>query len=267
MLLLFATAPAFSQGAGEANVGVDIQPTAFKFSAKQGETVVQPVTISNNQAVSVQLSFYLGDWLRDSTGNHKYFPPGTLPISCANWVKLSRNFLEIPPHSKGTFDLTLSMPDSAAAVEAMRWAMLFVEFVQETEAPVASGNQRITTTVRKQRIGLHIYEEPPTLTEKAFHMTSFHVLDSVKNIYRMSCINNGKTPISCKPMLQLTPLDASSDNIKIDGREFPMFPGQKRIVDIAVPEHTPKGRYNVMALLDAGEDLPLEAAQAEIFVR
>lgn len=245
-------------------VGVAIKPTVFNFNADRGQTVVQNVSVINSQAVPVQLKFYLGDWQRDSLGDHQYFEAGKLKNSCANWVKLSRTFMEVAPNSTASFDMTITIPDSADAVAAMRWAMLFVEYVQETTAPKATGNQVATNMVRKQRIGLHIYETPPAVSGRDFKMLAFQTIEKPKNTYRMTCQNTGNLQLHCKPYLELTALSEEGKTIHIDAKEFPMFPGQKRIIDITVPETTPKGKYNVIAAIDAGEDIPLEAAQAEI---
>ena len=43
------------------------------------------------------------------------------------------------------------------------------------------------------------------------------------------------------------------------------MPGQKRRVDLKIPGDMPKGKYQVVAMVDAGDDdVPLAAAQKEI---
>ncbi|MEO6833069.1 MAG: hypothetical protein ABI378_11160, partial [Chitinophagaceae bacterium] len=153
--LFFFVHAAFSQtnppqAPGKEELGIDIKPTLFSFTLDKGEKGVKTVTIANGKTLPIQLAFYLGDWIRDSLGEHKYFPAGSQAKSCAPWVKLSRAFIEVPANGTASFDMTLTVPDSAKAVESMRWAMLFVEFVSETKAPKVTGNQVATNMIRKQ---------------------------------------------------------------------------------------------------------------------
>ncbi len=269
--LLLSANPLFSQTGNSTNLpgkemGIDIRPVSFDFHLERGKQSVKTITITNSQDLPAQLNFYLGDWVRDTLGDHIYYPAGTLAKSCAAWTKLSRTFVEVPPKGSMTFDLTLSVPDSAGAEEAMRWSMLFVEAVDETKLQKASGNQIATNVVRKQRIGLHIYQTPPALTEKAIKMISFQTVASEKNGYRITCENTGALQVHCKTYLELAALDESNKVYKVPGKEFPIFPGQRRMVYFTIPPDIPKGRFNVLAAVDAGEDVPLEAAQAEITI-
>jgi hypothetical protein len=269
LLFLFCSALSFGQTGAETekkDVGMDIQPSVFQFNAGRGERVVQNISISNSQSVPVQLKFYLSDWRRDTSGGHQYFVPGTLPTSCAQWIKLSRTFVEVPAKGAVKFDVTLEMPDSAKAVEVMRWAMLFVEFVEETKAPQIGGKEIASNLVRKQRIGLHMYQIPPGMNEKELKMLSFEPVATKKNVYRIACQNTGDLQIVAKPYLELTSLEEGAKPVKIESAEFPMFPGQRRVVDITIPQETPKGKYNVIAAIDGGEDIPIEAAQSEISI-
>jgi len=43
-----------------------------------------------------------------------------------------------------------------------------------------------------------------------------------------------------------------------------MFPGNKRVVYLKIPNEVPKGKYLLIASIDGGEDVPLEVTQKEI---
>ena len=248
-------------------VGMTIKPTLFDFQAGKGQKIVAPVTVTNSQDQPMQIKLYLGDWVRDSLGDHIYSLPGTLPVSCAGWIKLSDEFVEVPPHGQRTFDLTMSTPDSENVLKSMRWAMLFVEFAEEKTIPKTSQPGINTVVVKRQRIGLHIYQTPPNLTRKEVKLLSFNQLKGQKSVYRLTFQNTGDLQLNCKSYMELTSLDEQSVTNKVESSGIPVFPGQRRVIDITLPERVGKGKYNVIAAVDAGEDVPLEAAQEEIEVK
>jgi hypothetical protein len=252
---------------GDQSMGVDIQPTSFSFSATKGEAQVRTVTINNKQDAAIQLRFYLGDWVRDSFGRHSYHPAGTLPSSCSKWLTISKEFVELAPHTSTTFDLTITVPDNEEAIKEMKWAMLFSEPVSETAAPKADPKEVTTIIERRQRLGLHVYQLPPSITAKDMRVTALQNVINIPNTYRIICQNTGSTQIVCKPYLELTAMTEEGKVSKIQADEFPMFPGQVRVVDITIPKSQPKGKYSMIAAIDAGEDIPLGAAQAEIEVK
>jgi hypothetical protein len=57
---------------------------------------------------------------------------------------------------------------------------------------------------------------------------------------------------------------ATGQKTKLPHYDFPMFPGHTRHVYFKIPADLPKGKYSILGVLDAGEDLPLEAVQKEI---
>lgn len=265
LLLLVLVSCAYAQiGQG---LGVDIQPTSFSFSATKGETQVRTVTISNNEETTLQLKFYLGDWVRDSFGHHSYHPINTLPSSCSKWITISKEFVELAPHTSTTLDLTMTVPDNEEAIKEMKWAMLFSEPAKETEAPKAGAKEILTVTERRQRLGLHVYQVPPNVTLKDMRVIGLQNVINIPNTYRIICQNTGATQIVCKPYLELTAMTEEGKVSKISADEFPMFPRQIRVVDITIPKSQAKGKYSMIAAIDAGEDIPLGAAQAEIEVK
>jgi hypothetical protein len=256
-----------ASGGGGSDLGIAIRPATFDFHLHKGESAVTNVMVTNSQNKPMQIKLSLGDWVRDSAGNHNYFDAGVLPRSCARWVKLSQSFVEIPANSTSDFALTITAPDSASVDSAMRWAMLFVDFAEERTIPKSTQAGVTTVMVKKQRLGLHIYQTPPSLHTKNLKMIDFKPVAGKKNTYRISVKNTGDVQIGCKAYLELTSLSESGGGRRIEAEPFPMFPDQYRIVDIVIPDDVAKGKYNVIAVADAGEDVPLQAVQDEIEVK
>lgn len=245
------------------NLGV--HPTILEFKLAGGQTESQAIHLSNGQDKKVQFRLYLNDWLRDSLGGHQYFRADTLPQSCSRWISLDKNFVELEPGKATDVTVKLSLPDSATVSDQMKWSMLFIETVEEQNAAESKGTSAAVRNLL--RIGVHVYQTPPTLTEK-----QIKVLDVAKfpgdtsNVYYVICQNTGKVMVDCRSYIELASL-ADGKKIKLEAGEFPLFPGQKRYVPFEFPRNLAKGKYSALGVLDAGEDVSLEAVEKEIEIR
>ncbi|RYZ31306.1 MAG: hypothetical protein EOP49_39190 [Sphingobacteriales bacterium] len=266
-MAVLMTTMALAQAPSEAANNITINPSQFSFSTGRNDRSVQNVTITNQGNKPMQIKLYLGDWLRDSLGNHAYFEPGTITASCSPWLSLSQSFVEVPANGSASFTLTLATPDADSVEQRMRWSMLFVELAEEKSLPSEQGKGVRTVMAKKQRFGLHVYHNPTAVTRKEMRMVDFRPVDAAKRLYRVTLKNTGATQLSCQTYVELTSLTDADNVRKIDGDNFPMFPGQTRQVDIVLPKDVVAGKYNVMAAADAGEDVPLEAAQQELDIQ
>ncbi|MCB0698072.1 MAG: hypothetical protein KDC07_11950, partial [Chitinophagaceae bacterium] len=115
------------------------------------------------------------------------------------------------------------------------------------------------------RVGVHIYQTPPGLSEKSIKVIDLVPNKEIPNTYDLVCKNTGDVMIECKAYLQLAA--ANGEETKLDFIEFPMFPGQKRYVTFELPKNLPDGKYNALGVLDAGEDIPLEAVESSVEVK
>lgn len=257
LFFLFFSINSFSQG------GFLVKPSKVEFHLGKGQTATAAINVSNKLNEAKQFKIYFGDWLRDSVGGHRYMNPGSNGFSCAGWLKADQEFIEVKPGEVKVINLKLTLPDSAGAVDQMRWAMLFIETVDEQKAPaVSKGLQAMVQ--QTLRMGIHVYQTPPSLINKDVRMLSFDSIAGV-NSYRIECQNTGDLQLECKSYLELVNLE-SGVKTKLDYPEFPMFPRQKRLLDFTLPSTLPKGKYQVLAAVDAGEDVPLEAAEKIISI-
>lgn len=243
------------------NVGV--YPTTVDFRLAGGQSEAQTINISNSSSNPVQLRVYLNDWLRDSTGGHIYAEPATMDRSCARWLNIDKNFIELKPGETTQLTLQMSVPAGDAKASKMTWAMLFIETIEEN---VARNDQNAQATVKNLiRVGVHVYQTPPGATTKGIKVLDLKPNPTMPNTYDLVCENTGDVMIECKAHLELA--GEKGEQTKLDFIEFPMFPGQKRYVSFELPKNMPDGKYNAIGILDAGEDLALEAVESTVEVR
>ncbi|MCW3073751.1 MAG: hypothetical protein JWP69_820 [Flaviaesturariibacter sp.] len=241
-----------------------IQPGTISFNVDPGKTQTQVVRITNASNKKLAFQAYLNDWLRDSTGGHSYFRPDTLKRSCATWVTLSRNFIEIQPNQTEEILVTLNGPADQAQFEQAKWAMLFIQSVEEQET--AKSSKELKTQVKEIiRVGVHLYQTPNNITKSAAQALSLRPAKD-KGTYEFVVANAGDIMLQCKATLTLTNTQ-NGEEIKLDRVEFPMFPDGKRIVRFAIPEKIAKGKYSALAVLDIGEDQELQAIEKSIEIK
>jgi P pilus assembly chaperone PapD len=243
------------------NLGV--YPTALAFSLSKGNSESQVVNITNGSDKKMQFRLYLNDWIRDTLGGHEYYDPNTISRSCSRWVTLNKNFIELEPGKSTQVTIKLTIPDSAIADE-MKWSMLFVETVEEN---TAQASKNATAAVQNLlRIGIHIYQTPPSLTDKQIKAFDLKPMAGAEKKYQLLCQNTGNVMIQCKSYLELASV-VDGQKIKLEPIDFPMFPQQKRYVTFELPANIQKGKYSALAVLDGGEDISLEAVEGTIEVK
>jgi len=245
---------------------VSIQPSILDFHLGPKGVQAQPISITNLSDHKIAFRAYLADWLRDSTGNHQYFKPDTLKRSCASWVHLNKNFIEIEPGKTGELLVQLQAPADTTSFRQMKWAMLFLQSTDEQDA-ASRANKAMQTQVKELlRIGIHVYQTPPLLTKHQAKAISFLPLDAEKNSYQMTMQNTGDVMLQCKSYIELTNI-ANGKEYKLEKVEFPVFPDGVRKIKFNIPDTVPAGKYSALSILDIGEDMPLEAIEKTIEIK
>jgi len=244
---------------------ISIQPSILEFHVMPGVTESQVIRISNNSDAKVSFQAYLADWLRDSTGAHHYYKPDTLDRSCAAWMSTDKNFIEVDPGKSAELLVRLKAPLDINLVKQMKWAMLFLQSAEEQDSADRKNKQFNTKIKELLRVGVHIYQTPPSVTQMSAKAVTLKPVDTAKNAYDFFMINTGETMLQCKAHLELTNIETGGV-FKLDKIEFPVFPEGKRTVRFTIPASIPKGKYSGLAILDIGEDASLEAIERTIEV-
>jgi hypothetical protein len=245
---------------------ISVQPMEMDFGLKAGETKEFKVYVSNKLAKKMSFKVYLSDWRRDSVGAHVYSMVGTEPHSCSRWLALDKKFLEVQPGEVGIINGKMQIPDSIDAEKEMKWAMIFVESVEESKAPGAT-KEMISRIQPTLRWGVHVNQTPPTLNaNKEFKLISFLPTETKKNEFRILGENTGKVQLLCKSYIELSSV-SDGKKTTLTPIEVPVFPGQKRYFDFTLPAELVKGQYTMVGVVDPGSDLDLEAAQMTVDVQ
>ncbi|MFB6457813.1 hypothetical protein ACE38W_21260 [Chitinophaga sp. Hz27] len=243
--------------------GLIIRPATIDFKLSNGQSSVGKVLITNTLPITKQFTVYVNDFIRDSTGTHVYTMPGSQPHSCANWIKLDKTYFEAAPGQVSELDFHLQVPEGGDADKEMKWAMIFLETTQEQVVESPDG---VKTTINgRMRVGVHVYQTPPNITERDVQIIGFRApvpTDTLRTC-QIVCENTGRTQIEITSYIELANT-ATNEKTKVDFPLFPMFPGQKRVVYFQIPSKLPQGKYSLIGVVDAGGNVPIAAVQEDI---
>jgi hypothetical protein len=250
----------------KATTGLEVKPVKIDFHLSKGESASQAIYITNNFQRTMQFKARFSDWIRDSMGGHIYSDPGTQERSCTQWMSFANDVVEVEPGKTKELLIKMKLPDNDSAIQEMKWCLVFLESVKENKVykPSDSSKAHVNTIFR---IGIHVLQTPPKLqNQKELEMLSFKSMPGSKNNYQILCKNTGQTELECKSYIELSELKTGKKTV-VGPVVFPIFPEQKRYISFTLPSDIEKGKYSVLAVVDAGEDdIPVQASEAVIEV-
>ena len=246
---------------------ININPSLIDFHLQNvGSSENQVVVITNNSTSRQSFELSLGDWNRKPDGSHEYFQPNSKPYSCASWIKLDKNFVEIEAGKSGEVTVTILAPNKPEELEAMKWAMLFVQSAN-IKKPVTNGPNEAKASIQEIiRVGIHIYQTPASLTEASASAIGLTQNAKQPKVYDFEVKNTGKVMITGNFHLEITNLATSAETI-LPVKTFPIFPGGTRIVPFELPADLKPGKYSILGVLDYGENYSLEAVEKNIEIK
>jgi P pilus assembly chaperone PapD len=211
--------------------------------------------VSNEGNTPLQATLYTADWDRDSVGNNRFFPTGTLPRSCRKMIQIFPTQMQLDPHSSQAVRVTLAGPDS---VTASCWSIVFVELRDPVRLQAAG--RAVQAIVR---VGTKVYVEPRA-AQRSADISDMRVVaheptadeptqskrDTAAKDVLITVENTGGIQVRPNGRLELRKADNSiAATVKIE--EFPLLPGGTRQLHVPIPTLVP-GKYIALAILDYG---------------
>ncbi len=251
--------------------GLAPTPAGAQLAVDQAEIFLEPRTVGrgiasinvSNEGDSVaEARVYLSDWDRREDGEHRFYPNGTLPRSCARVLRVFPLSVRLAPHTSQGVRVAL---DGADTLSAACWSIVFVE---SGATPTGGGRQLAYVT----RLGVKIYGLPAglakdgmidELAERGRQASSGKPAgDPGGKRLDVTFRNSGGLPLWVRGRIEFRRLD-NSVAATADVSEFPVLPGARRTVAVPAPKLR-AGRYVALALLDyggadiAGAQIPFE---------
>lgn len=246
--------------------GFSISPSRIFFSGNPGETVTQTITFGNSSDKALSFVSRIQDWDRDSLGNKIYYDSNTLPSSNAKWLTLSGNAVSVQPGENKQIIISLTIPADA---KKLTNSMLFFTQVKEQEVQQKK-TEKIGINVLME-VGIQVYYIPRGLNQGDFEFLSFDdrgiftVGKIKKRRMALKIHNKGSLNRDAFVRFELTNKE-TGEEIKIAPTTLAMLPGATQSVILDLPPDL-KGKFLVVALVDAGSSYDLKVAEKELIYR
>lgn len=242
-----------------------VNPGKLFFQQRGNTPETKTVTITNQSDAPISIRCTFADWKRDSVGSKIYYPPGTIQHSNAKYIKVNPQFITIGPKEARNVEVTLMVPDSLA--NRTTNAMLFITQFEENRSVEKSKELKQLININLE-IGVHVYNEPPNLQRKDVDITGLSFRPEKDSTTSGQMViryrNSGELVAAGDIRVELT--DASGKEYKLKTDQFNSLPGDEMLMKYKLPLLN-KGKYQVVTILDLGNDLPLKIAEKELEIK
>ncbi|MEZ4648579.1 MAG: hypothetical protein R3E97_07280 [Candidatus Eisenbacteria bacterium] len=220
-------------------------------AAGSRESAVLSLRNSGDRPLSLRL--YLSDSVFDFDGGEQDIPLGRLDRSCAPWVHLDSDLLDLAPGEMRQIDLDVTPAEDA---EGSYWTKLYIEEVSVPQPMVEEHQGRRYEVFMRQRMGVRIFVDIDGTEVRDLIVTNVNVEQREDGNSEVVLIaeNTGNSFLHCNGWFELrTSRGERVDTFrpKADGR-FLVFPGGARMVTAPVPRNLDDGTYTVLAVVDYG---------------
>ncbi|SMO53947.1 fimbrial biogenesis chaperone [Solitalea koreensis] len=262
-LLLFCLTSVYAQE------GFTAYPMKVNFNVAPGQSKTETIYITNTGVNPAAVNFSFADWKRDVNGSIVYFNSGTLPNSCASWIRvLADDMVTIQPGEKKAINIQLLAPANMDSTNRVSNAMLFITQVDGAKRK----NEKGIGVVVKLRMGIHVYNSVPGLKKKEIEIIDFRDTiaknndNTVSRVLKLAIKNTGEMLTDGVIKFELTN-KATGKKTKLPELNIYTLPGAYQEIKIEVPPNLVSGNYAAIATIDYGSDEDLSIGELEFDVK
>ncbi|MDP3722055.1 MAG: hypothetical protein Q8R91_00960 [Candidatus Omnitrophota bacterium] len=243
--------------AGQADaVSLSTNRPTVKHMLAPGEAIQGSIEVENHNARPLSVKVYLEDWRYSDAGDgsKEFAVAGSLPRSCAGWVNVFPQALELPAHGRGVVDYTIRVPQGQP-LDGGYYAALFFESTI-AEGPV----QGTGVSVRyAARLGSLVLVEVNGTGRHEGRLSSLSVKEPTASsplTIHATLANEGNLSLACDGSFHIV---APGDLIMGRG-DLPhryVWPGVSAPITTEWRGSVEPGAYTVVITYDCGEGLIL----------
>ncbi len=267
-LFVFAALIGLISLPGRAEGRFTVSPTEIHLEVADGGRGGMPVKITNTGDESITLKLSFGDSRFLSDGTEEDLLAGGHKRSCASWVLLNEQLLELKPGESEEIPIILEVPTGA---RGSFWSKLILE---EVEGPLpGTGGEKgpAYRTFTRQRMGIRIFESVPGTTHRLAKIEDVMVRSITADelpVVHMQVKNVGNSLLHCRGWVELIDTDGAAVDTLLAGKSgrFSLFPDGFRILEATGDKNLVPGQYTALAIIDLGGD-HLMAGDASFAVR
>ncbi|MCA9754708.1 MAG: hypothetical protein KDA27_02820 [Candidatus Eisenbacteria bacterium] len=230
-----------------------VSPMEHHLTIGAGSRESAVLSIRNSGDRPLSLRLYLSDSVFDFDGGEQDIPLDRLDRSCAPWVHLASDLLDLAPGEMRQIDLDVAPAEDAVG---SYWTKLYIEEVSVPQPMVEEHQGRRYEVFMRQRMGVRIFVDIEGTAVRDLIVTNVNVelRDEGNTEVVLIAENTGNSFLNCSGWFELrTSRGERVDTLRpeADGR-FLVFPGGSRMVTAQVPPDLGPGTYTVLAVVDYG---------------
>ena len=243
----------------------EVAPVIMNFDANPGQIQKKVMTIRNHANIKQSFTFDFGDYEINEEGKKIRQAAGSSSRSCASWITVTPNLLELNPNEERTVTVLMTVPKDGFAT---KWGMIYVQ--ASTEQKGNEIDKQLATGIKvTPRIAVLISQSPKTNKNykgKIYALKEVTTAkDSVKT-FHVVVENTGDKIFEGNVQLLLADM-ATAEETKYKPQKNRVFPGEKRTFVLTLPNNIPKGKYVLAAILNYGHDTALEGTQLLVEIK
>jgi len=171
-------------------ITVRIDQPKIRLAIAQGATKSGIINIENPSEEVITVKVYLEDWQYASSadGSKEFFPPDSLPLSCARWITFAPAEFNIAPFGKQAVNYTVNCPDDA---RGGHYAVMFFE----TALGEATDETGVSVLVLG-RLGSLFSVQPEGTIKKEARLDNLRISKNEGIDITLDFLNTGNTDIA-----------------------------------------------------------------------
>lgn len=124
----------------------NVDKPGIHIATEPGQTVDGKITITNTGDKVMDFRANVADWKIESNGSKGFYPAGTLPLSCSNWLNVFPKSFSVEPGKSAEVNYVLTVP---AKAQGGHYSVIFFETMK--------AGYKNTDVIFAGRIGTIIY--------------------------------------------------------------------------------------------------------------
>ncbi|MBL9134320.1 MAG: hypothetical protein JNK85_00565 [Verrucomicrobiales bacterium] len=231
---------------------VIVGETVHRSALTPGGTGSGTITVLNRGNEPAEVRVYQTDYRFSAGGESDFATPGSMPRSNASWLAIDVNQVSIAPNGTAEVNYRVVAPNDAT-LNGTYWSLVMIEQTEAIVAPARGNNPAerkaaIRTVVRHAIQIVHDFgpEAPPSL--KVLQKAMDH--DSRGKSFSLDVENRGGGMV--RPAVTLELFAASGTRVaNLETAKVRLYPGCSYRYRFDLTS-IPAGKYNALAVLDAG---------------